>query len=181
MLTPPRRARYVSVGVLSSPYHGANVDGIKYFATENGNSVVGNVVTEGTGAAITGGYLLMEPAATNQMPYSKGFQGWINSGTVTATENYGIAPSGTSESTRVNASAGSWTWHDDATVMTAGQNYTVSAYVRRRWGIRSNIPIVWQWRFISGNLTATSEWTRVSYGFTAASVPGLWAYSGYCC
>ena len=58
-------SEYVSVGVLSSPYHGAGVDGIKYFATENGNSVVSNVVTEGTGAAIAGGYLLMEPAATN--------------------------------------------------------------------------------------------------------------------
>ena len=162
-------SEYVSVGVLSAPYHGANVDGIKYFATENGNSVVGNVVTEGTGAAITGGYLLMEPAATNQMPYSKGFQGWISSGTVTATENYGIAPSGTSESTRVNASAGSWTWHDDATVMTAGQNYTVSAYVRRVGASDQTFRLFGNGNLISGNLTATSEWTRVSYGFTAAS------------
>ena len=52
--------------------HGANVDGIKYFATENGNTVSSNVVTEGTGAAITGGALLREPAATNQL---------LNSGT----------------------------------------------------------------------------------------------------
>ena len=66
-------SEYVSVGVLSAPYHGANVDGVKYFATENGNSVDGSgVVTEGTGAAITGGALLREPAATNQL---------LNSGT----------------------------------------------------------------------------------------------------
>ena len=65
-------SEYVSVGVLSAPYHGANVDGIKYFATENGNTVSSNVVTEGTGAAITGGALLREPAATNQL---------LNSGT----------------------------------------------------------------------------------------------------
>lgn len=44
---------------------GAGVDGVKYFATENGNSVASNVVTEGTGAAISGIALLMEPAATN--------------------------------------------------------------------------------------------------------------------
>ena len=65
-------SEYVSVGVLPAPYHGANVDGIKYFATENGNTVSSNVVTEGTGAAITGGALLREPAATNQL---------LNSGT----------------------------------------------------------------------------------------------------
>ena len=31
---------YVSVGVLSAPYHGAGVDGVKYFLTTNGNVVV---------------------------------------------------------------------------------------------------------------------------------------------
>ena len=57
---------YVSVGVLSAPYHGANVDGVKYFATENGNSVTDNVVTEATGDALPGPFsLLKEPVATN--------------------------------------------------------------------------------------------------------------------
>jgi hypothetical protein len=32
-------SEYVSVGQLSSPYHGANVDGVKYFDTFNGNHV----------------------------------------------------------------------------------------------------------------------------------------------
>jgi hypothetical protein len=45
-------SEYVSVGVLSAPYHGANVDGVKYFSTLNGNTVTSNVVTEATGAAI---------------------------------------------------------------------------------------------------------------------------------
>jgi hypothetical protein len=40
------------VGVLSAPYHGAAVDGVKYFATKNGNTVASNIVTEATGAAI---------------------------------------------------------------------------------------------------------------------------------
>lgn len=39
-------------GVLSSPYYGANVDGVKYFNTLNGNTVASNVVTEATGASI---------------------------------------------------------------------------------------------------------------------------------
>lgn len=30
---------YVSTGVLSAPYHGAGVDGVKYFLSSNGNSV----------------------------------------------------------------------------------------------------------------------------------------------
>ena len=46
-------AEYVSVGVLSAPYHGANVDGVKYFPYENGNTVSSNVVTEATGSAIS--------------------------------------------------------------------------------------------------------------------------------
>lgn len=45
-------SEYVSVGVLASPFHGAMVDGVKYFDTENGNTVASNVVTEATGAAI---------------------------------------------------------------------------------------------------------------------------------
>lgn len=48
-------SEYVSVGVLSAPYHGAGVDGVKYFTTLNGNTVASNVVTEATGAAIVTG------------------------------------------------------------------------------------------------------------------------------
>jgi len=33
-------SEYVSVGVLSAPFHGANVDGVKYFAYLNGNTVI---------------------------------------------------------------------------------------------------------------------------------------------
>ena len=60
---------YVSVGVLSAPYHGANVDGVRYFPTENGNTVDGNgIVTEGTGALLDPApALLMEPAADNYL------------------------------------------------------------------------------------------------------------------
>ena len=88
-------SEYVSVGVESSPYHGANVDGIKYFATENGNSVVSNVVTEGTGAAIVGGYLLMEPAATNLADGGHDFGGGADTITLSATGNYTLSVYGT--------------------------------------------------------------------------------------
>lgn len=71
---------YVSVGVLSAPYHGLGVDGIKSFSTLNGNTVTSNVVTEATGAAIssstakfgvltggTGDYFSTPSAAANQI------------------------------------------------------------------------------------------------------------------
>lgn len=51
-------SEYVSVGVLSSPFHGAFVDGVKYFDTLNGNTVASNVVLGGTGAAISTSTLL---------------------------------------------------------------------------------------------------------------------------
>lgn len=75
---------YVSVGVLSAPYHGFGADGVKYLRTTNGNTVDANgVVTEnpGTQIAVTGGPLL-EPAATNQIKKSDNFSAdgtnWLN-------------------------------------------------------------------------------------------------------
>lgn len=62
-------AEYVSVGVIASaPYHGCNVDGVKYVPWENGNTVASNVVTETRGAAIaeaTAEGYLHEGARTN--------------------------------------------------------------------------------------------------------------------
>jgi hypothetical protein len=61
-------SEYVSRGVLSAPWQGAGVDGIKYFDTLNGNTVVDDVVIEGVGADIPEIDLrgaLIEPASTN--------------------------------------------------------------------------------------------------------------------
>lgn len=46
-------SEYVSSGVLSSPYHGAFVDGVKYFDYENQNTVTANVVTEKKGGPLS--------------------------------------------------------------------------------------------------------------------------------
>ena len=43
---------YVSNGVLSAPYHGANANGVKYYDYLNGNTISAHVVAEATGAAI---------------------------------------------------------------------------------------------------------------------------------
>lgn len=44
---------YVSNGTLAAPFHGSGIDGVKNFATKNGNTVTANVVAEATGAPIT--------------------------------------------------------------------------------------------------------------------------------
>jgi hypothetical protein len=54
--------------VLSGTEYNANVNGVRYFSTANGNSVnASGIVTEATGSTITGGGYLPEPAATNQL------------------------------------------------------------------------------------------------------------------
>jgi len=86
------------VGLLSSPYYGANVDGVKYFATENGNTVDANgVVTEATGAAISGvGGLLMEPQRTNYANNSDDLSGGADTIDLTTggTGDYTLSVSG---------------------------------------------------------------------------------------
>lgn len=90
-------SEYVSIGVLSAPYHGANVDGVKYFATQNGNTVVSNVVAEATGAAISASIIkgyLAEGARTNLCLQSEDFATtWVVTDT-TVTVNQIAAPDG---------------------------------------------------------------------------------------
>ena len=69
-------SEYVSTNVLSSPFHGAGVDGVKYFKTLNGNTVSSNVVTEAVGTSIPDATLkgyLAEGSRTNSILYSKMF------------------------------------------------------------------------------------------------------------
>ncbi len=68
-------SEYVSTNVKTAfPYHGAGVDGVKYFDTQNGNTVASNVVTEVAGAAIPTATLkgyLAEGSRTNLLTYSE--------------------------------------------------------------------------------------------------------------
>ena len=69
-------AEYVSVGVLSAPYHGAGVPNVQYFATTNGNTVSNNVVTEAVGTPIADATLhgyLAEGSRVNALLYSNLF------------------------------------------------------------------------------------------------------------
>ena len=159
-------SEYVSVGVLSAPYHGANVDGIKYFATENGNSVVSNVVTEGTGAAITGGYLLMEPAATNRCDYSEALDNaaWAKSN-CTITANSIASPAGATTADTLTATAANASCLDSITL--ASSTVRFSVYLKRKTGT-GNIDLTVDGGSTWTTKAITSEWAR--YDITQAAV-----------
>lgn len=123
-------SEYVSVGVLSAPYHGAGVDGVKYFATQNGNTVASNVVTEATGVAISSSTLqgyLPEPQTTNLLTRSQDFShtDWNkNVGSVIVTADTTVAPDGTTTADTVTCSAGS-----SSHQIYQGQTVLAAAYV----------------------------------------------------
>jgi hypothetical protein len=113
-------ADYVSVGVLAYPYHGAGVDGVKYFNTTNGNTVSSNVVTEAAGTPLTGITLLAEDAGTNLL---------LNSATpvtqniTTTAQRYTLSMWGTGTCTLTGAATGTLT----GTGATARVSLTVTA------------------------------------------------------
>ena len=184
-------SEYVSVGVLPAPYHGANVDGIKYFATENGNSVVSNVVTEGTGAAITGGYLLMEPAATNQQIHTNNFasDSLLAAGTGSAppirTIAYADGPLGALSATRFQFNRGTdATGYSQAFRLTSGfssgTNYVASIWVK---SLSGSVTIgVWasgqQFETVNGGNAGLSvhsvgeEWVRINSNGASTGTAG---------
>ena len=125
-------SEYVSVGVLSAPYHGAGVDGVKYFDYANGNTVDANgVVTEAQGAAIDqeNMYLLMESAATNLLKYSNELANteWVKDGSSIIINN-AIGPDGTQTADRVTASG--TVAYVRQTVDNSTGFYTFSAFVK---------------------------------------------------
>ena len=99
-------AEYVSVGVLSTPFHGAGVDGVKYFSTTNGNSVASNVVTEASGSPISASTLLgylAEGARTNLCLQSEVLgTTWAPAGADTSvSSNVAVSPGGATTADKI--------------------------------------------------------------------------------
>ena len=164
-------AEYVSVGVLSTPYHGANVDGVKYFATTNGNSVNANVVTEAAGVAIADATLrgyLSESATTNRCLQSEVFDNasWAKSN-VTVSANSTTAPDGTTTADTLTASAGNGTVIQDlGVVASAAKNGSV--WLKRLTGT-GNIDLTLDNGSTWTTAAVTSSWTRFSVTQTLAN------------
>jgi len=91
-------SEYVSSGVLTAPFHGAGVDGVKYFPYENGNSVLANVITEATGPKISEAIALgeaTEPQVTNKILQSQDLSTTWSAPNSTVVTNATVAPDGT--------------------------------------------------------------------------------------
>jgi len=129
---------YVSVGVLSAPYHGMNVDGVKGFATQNGNTVASNVVTEATGAAISASTLLgyrSEEARTNLVLRSQelGNAAWTQQN-ITISSDADVAPDGTTTADRLVETAVTSVHYNTTTAgmtISAGATVTASVYLKQ--------------------------------------------------
>jgi hypothetical protein len=110
--------------------------------------------------------LLVEPQRTNLCTYSEDFtNGWSEIGsTVTATANYGVSPSGTNTSTRIQFSSSNLIWSKNISGI-VGNNSTFSLYIKGVVGETILITI--------GNnnetLTLLSGWNRYDVTGVAAT------------
>lgn len=162
-------SEYVSVGVLSAPYQGANVDGVQYFNYLNGNTVASNVVTAGTGALITNSNssyankngpfgFYSEQASTNLALYSRDMTqtNWVKVNTTAALTQTGIdgAPNSASLITATLANGTVL-----QTITQAATSATYSVYVKRITGTGT---ITMQQGATTQTITPTSSWTRYS-------------------
>ena len=163
-------SEYVSLGVLSAPYHGAGVDGVKYFDTENGNTVASNVVTEATGAVIADATLkgyLAEGSKQNRCLYSQDFSNaaWVATN-VNKTADGHTAPDGSATAYALTASAGNGTVIQDLGVV-ASATKTFTIYLKRKTGT-GNIQLTLDGGSTWTTVAITSSWDR--YGISQDSL-----------
>jgi hypothetical protein len=128
VLTP---SEYVSLGVLSAPFHGAGVDGVKYFGTQNGNTVASNIVTEATGATLTTfDGTIVEAAATNSLLQSRTLSTapWTLTGTAGSRNATGIDGTANTAWTLTDASAVAFDGYYQQTIVISNDsnNHAVS-------------------------------------------------------
>jgi len=148
---------WVSRAVLSAPYHGAGADGIKYFATENGNSVASNVVIEATGAAIPDATLkgyFAEGQRQNRCIHAQDFTNaaWVSGGGgIAVTPNTAVAPDGTTTADTLTASGANGTLIQDLGVVASAAK-AGGLYLKRKTGT-GNIDLT---------LDGGSTWTTVA-------------------
>jgi hypothetical protein len=134
-------SEYVSVGVLSAPYNGANVDGVRYFSYQNGNTVASNVVTEGQGAQIASTTLLgyVAEGAGTQILATADIRdmttaSWTKGATLTRARTSVGADGAANSATRLTGGAVAATNTCYITVTAAASSRTYSAWVKRVTG-----------------------------------------------
>ena len=121
-------SEYVSVGVLSAPYHGAGVDGVKFFDTDlDGNPIAASTLK---------GYLA-ESAATNLCLQSNAFTTtWTN--TLTSIAQNVVGPDGaTSAWTLTDSDAVNVKVIEQTAITLTAAAYTFSIFVKKTSGATS--------------------------------------------
>lgn len=111
-------SEYVSTNLLSSPFHGAMVDGVKYFDTD----ISGNQLSPD-------GYLA-EWQKTNLFTDSEDFSLWTKAGTWVITPNATIAPDGRMTADLFTLSTGNEWQSVSKTITTTASIYGYSVYVK---------------------------------------------------
>lgn len=173
---------YISSGVLSFPYHGAGVDGVKYFKTKLDGTLIPDSTLQG---------FFPEGVRTNLITYSEQFDNasWIKDG-VLVTANQVTSPDGltTADKIEVNASGGSKSISKTVTVTAA--IHSLSFYVKA--GNATQISFgLYQSGFVAqtglilsgpGSISgttvqtvtglSTTSWTRVSVASNSALAAG---------
>ena len=116
---------YVSTNVLSAPFHGANVDWVKYFDTDANWVAIPKTTLK---------WLLAEWTRTNICNYSDfSVSGWWLTA-CTRTNNAGIAPDGTNSMVKIIPNVGTQSSYAyNVSITTTAQQYTVSCYVKAAW------------------------------------------------
>lgn len=152
---------FLQTGSGSAPFYGANVDGVKYFDTLNGNTVDANgVVTEATGAAIS-------PAPYYEYDIQRTYAGlwsndltnaaWVKT-TMTATKDQTGADGRANSATRLTATAANATVLQ--TLTSSSQKRITQAHVKRVTG-SGTIQMTQDNGTTWTPITVTSSWTQV--------------------
>ena len=158
-------SEYVSVGVLSAPYHGAGVDGVQYFNYLNGNTVASNVVTQAQGLPIVAGQSGVSASAPVD---AKGPYGYLAEG---ARTNYFLQSLTPATQTIATLATGTYT-----ASVGAGGTLAISAGTATITGggtATSTTPLTFDVQ-VSGTVVATvasaPAWGQVELGGFASSL-----------
>ncbi len=165
-------SEYVSTNVKTAfPYHGAGVDGVRYFDYENGNTVSSNVVTEAKGESISEATLkgfLQEGTKTNASLRSEEFDNasWTKSN-ITVSADAVTAPDGRTSADTLTATAANAT--ATQTFTSTAASYTFSVYLKRLTG-SGTVSLSANGTDFTACTINSSTWTRCSDMRTFAGV-----------